>query len=103
MRNSQAMPSARDSEVSGHKERRASGAREALQHQRAAQIHHALVQALHVLRPLRLAAVGRVASGPPVRGVQDERAQAVPEERGQQLRHQSEADRAHPQRARHLR
>ena len=78
-------------------------ARQAFQHKRASSLRGAHFQVVHVLRPLRLAFVGRVASRLAMRGMQNELAQTLPKKCGQQLWHQPETNSASLAAARRLR
>lgn len=71
VRGAQALPLVGGDEVPGHEGGaggRGRGGRPALQRQRAAPLRGALLQALHLLRPLRLAALRPHQAGPAVRG-----------------------------------
>ena len=93
MRDPQEVSRSRHHQVSGRQEHGGDGgARQALQHKRAASLPGPHIQVVHLLRPLWVAAVGRLASRHAVRRVQNEFAQEVSKERGQQLWHKSKAN-----------
>lgn len=59
-----------------------------VQCEHAAPLRGAQLQAVHILRPLRVPTLWADKAGPAVRDLRHERAQALPKERGQHLWHQ---------------